>query len=267
MFKCEKYNGCGNDFIVCEYDKNIDYSIITPKVCNRFIGIGADTLLAIDPSNKQIWFYNADGTYAPMCGNGIRCAAAYLKHNNYVNNQDSIDIKTGSGIRKVYYLGNDLYKINMGKPSFKKEDIDLEYEKDELFNEIVSYKGKEYNLHALFFTTHHLVILVDDLNISDEVGHFFCTHPMFTKGINVNFVKIIDRDNITLKTYERGCGWTKACGSGSTSSVCVLNKRGLVNDKVNVIYEYGTLTISKENEEFFMAGPAVKVADNINFYE
>ena len=59
MFKCEKYQGCGNDFIVCKYDSNIDYSIITPKVCNRFIGIGADTLLAIDPSNKQIWFYNA----------------------------------------------------------------------------------------------------------------------------------------------------------------------------------------------------------------
>ena len=90
---------------------------------------------------------------------------------------------------------------------------------------------------------------------------------MFTKGINVNFVKIIDRNTITLKTYERGCGWTKACGSGSTSSVCVLNKRGLVNDKVNVLYEYGTLTISKENDEFYMAGPAVKVADNISFYE
>jgi len=267
MFKCEKYHGCGNDFIVCEYDNNVNYSIITPKVCNRYIGIGADTLITIDPKNIKISFYNADGTFAPMCGNGIRCAAAYLKHNNYIKNTSSIDIKTDTGVRKVYYLENDIYKINMGKPSFKKEDIDLEYFKDELFNEIITYKEKDYNVHAIFFTTHHLVILVDDLNISDEVGNYFCTHPMFKKGINVNFVKIIDRNTINLRTYERGCGWTKACGSGSTSSVCVLNKRGLVDDKVNVIYEYGTLTISKENDEFYMAGPAVKVADNIHFYE
>ena len=143
MFKCEKYHGCGNDFIVCEYDSSINYTNLTPKVCNRYIGIGADTLITIDSKNKKISFYNADGTFAPMCGNGIRCAAAYLKHNNYTNNESSIDIKTDSGIRKVYYLENDLYKINMGKPSFKKEDIDLEYEKDKLFNEIVSYKGKE----------------------------------------------------------------------------------------------------------------------------
>ena len=68
MFKCEKYHGCGNDFIVCEYDSSINYTNLTPKVCNRYIGIGADTLITIDSKNKKISFYNADGTKAPQPG-------------------------------------------------------------------------------------------------------------------------------------------------------------------------------------------------------
>ena len=135
MVKFLKYHGCGNDFIVCEYQEGLDYSDITKKTCNRFTGIGADTFIAIDSKNYRIWFYNADGTHAPMCGNGIRCAAAYLKHQGCVNTE-TIDITTDSGIRKVYYKENDLYSINMGFPSYKKEDIDLDYDKDILFEDL-----------------------------------------------------------------------------------------------------------------------------------
>ena len=259
-----KYHGCGNDFIVCEYQEGLDYSEITRKTCNRFTGIGADTFIAIDSKNYRIWFYNADGTHAPMCGNGIRCAAAYLKHQGCVNTE-TINITTDSGIRKVYYKENDLYSINMGFPSYKKEDIDLDYDKDILFDEVFEFKGKKYNLTALFFTTHHLVIPVDDLNITDEVGEYFCKHPVFTKMINVDFVKIIDKDTIATRTYERGCGWTKACGSGATSSVAVLQKQGLLNNKVKVLFEYGQIIISKEEDGYFMTGPAERIADNINF--
>ncbi len=259
-----KYHGCGNDFIICEHQDGLDYSEITRRTCNRFTGIGADTFIAIDSKNYRIWFYNADGTKAPMCGNGIRCAAAYLKHQGCVNTE-TINITTDSGIRKVYYKENDLYSINMGFPSYKKEDIDLDYDKDILFDEVFEFKGKKYNLTALFFTTHHLVIPVDDLNITDEVGEYFCKHPVFTKMINVDFVKIIDKDTIATRTYERGCGWTKACGSGATSSVAVLQKQGLLNNKVKVLFEYGQIIISKEEDGYFMTGPAERIADNINF--
>ena len=264
MVKFLKYHGCGNDFIICEHQEGLDYSNITKKICNRFTGIGADTFIAIDSKKYRIWFYNADGTEAPMCGNGIRCAAAYLKHQGCVNT-DTINITTDSGIRKVYYKENDLYSINMGKPSYRKEDIDLDYEKEELFDEEFIFKNKKYNLNALFFTTHHLVIPVDDLNIPDEVGEYFCKHPVFTKMINVDFVKIIDQNTISQRTYERGCGWTKACGSGATSSVAVLQRKGILDNTVKVLFEYGTVIISKENDEYFMTGPAEKIADNINF--
>ena len=115
-------------------------------------------------------------------------------------------------------------------------------------------------------TTHHLVIPVDSLEITDEVGDYFCTHPMFKKMINVNFVQIIDENTIKLRTYERGCGWTGACGSGSSSSVVVLNRKGLVNKEVKVLYKYGTLTIKLIENEVFMQGPAVRIASKINFF-
>lgn len=264
MVKFLKYHGCGNDFIVCEHQDNINYPELTRNICNRYTGIGADTFIEIDSKNKKIRFYNADGSVAPMCGNGIRCAAAYLKQYGGVVSEE-VDIITDSGVRKVYYKENNLYSINMGFPSFNKEDIDLDYEKDILFNEDFEYNNKIYNLNALFFTTHHLVIQVDDLNISDDVGEYFCKHPMFKKMINVDFVKIIDENTIIQKTYERGCGWTKACGSGATSSVCVFQKKGLLKETVKVIFEYGELIISKQNDGYYMMGPAVKIAENINY--
>lgn len=262
--KFQKYHGCGNDFLICEYNENIDYEVLTKKICNRYIGIGADTLITIDYKNLIVKFYNSDGTEAPMCGNGIRCAAAYLKKNKIISS-NTIKLNTYSGIRTVYYMDNELYKINMGSPSYEKKDIDLNYNKNYLFNEEYKYKNKMYNLSALFFTTHHLVVVVDDLNISDEVGKYFCEHPMFLKGINVDFVKILDSETLQMKTYERGCGWTKACGSGATSSVAVLNKKGIIKDNVTVKFEYGEINIIKENDEFYMIGPAVQVSDNIEY--
>lgn len=262
-----KYHGCGNDFIICEYNKETNYNELVPNICNRYIGIGADTFIAIKKEKPyQVWFYNADGTEAPMCGNGIRCAAAFLKDNGYVT-EDIIEIKTYSGIRKVYYLENNLFEINMGKPSYKKEDIDLEYNKEELFNESFLYNKKYYNISALFFTTHHLVVLVDNLDVSEDEGKYFCEQPMFKKKINVDFVKIINDETIQMITYERGCGFTKACGSGATSSVAVLNRRGLVKDKVKVLFEYGALTISKRDEQYYMSGPAKLVASNIIYHK
>lgn len=262
--KLHKYHGCGNDFLICEYQEGINYNKLSKDICNRYIGIGADTLIVIDPIKLLVLFYNADGTDAPMCGNGIRCAAAYLKNNKYISN-DIVELNTSTGIRKVYYLDNNIYKINMGKPSYEKDDIDLIYDKPYLFDENHIYNNTIFNLNALFFTTHHLVIAVNDLNISDDVGKYFCEHPMFKKGINVDFVKIINNNTITMKTYERGCGWTKACGSGATSSVAVLNKKGLVDNNVIVKFEYGDINIIKNNDEFYMAGPAVLVSDNIEY--
>lgn len=257
-----KYHGCGNDFIIVEYRENVDFSELTRKVCNRYIGIGADTLIVVRKTPElEVQFYNADGTIAPMCGNGIRCAAAYFKNEGCVKGEEAV-IKTMTGYRKVYYCGENIM-INMGYPSYEKEKLDLDYSQNELFDTFIAYNDKKYNLNAIFFTTHHLVIPVDELNISDECASYFCNHPLFLKKINVNFVKIIDRKNILVKTYERGVGWTKACGSGTTSSVAVLIRKGLVDDEVVAKFQYGELIIKKKEDGYYMAGPAKMVASGI----
>lgn len=263
-----KYHGCGNDFIIAEYKEGVDYNELAKKTCNRNAGIGADTFIMIKKTDMfEVYFYNVDGSQAPMCGNGIRCAAAYLYDNDLMKD-DVYELRTLSGIRKVWRLDNE-YLINMGTPDFRKETLSIEEsitDNDELFNYTYNYEDEEYNLNAVFMTTHHLVIPVDSLEITDEVGDYFCTHPMFKKMINVNFVQIIDENTIKLRTYERGCGWTGACGSGSSSSVVVLNRKGLVNKEVKVLYKYGTLTIKLIENEVFMQGPAVRIANKINYF-
>lgn len=264
-----KYHGCGNDFIITEYKEGLDYKDISKRICNRYTGIGADTFITI--KNKElieIDFYNADGSYAPMCGNGIRCAAAYIKNKGW-KSDTSYQVKTSSGIRTIYLVGNE-YKINMGKPDYSKHTLSIDTssigdDKEELFDYNYEYKGDIYNLNAVFMTTHHLVIVRDDLNISDEIGEFFCKNEIFKKMINVNFVQIIDEENIRIKTYERGIGWTKACGSGSTSAFAVLRRKGILKDFVNIHNEYGDIKITIEENDLYMQGPAVMISDRIDY--
>lgn len=266
-----KYHGCGNDFLIMKYDNNIkDYSKLVKKSCHRYIGIGADTFITIkDDKIPEVKFFNADGTEAPMCGNGIRCAAAYLR-NHLKKEANDYEISTASGVRKVYYQ-DEMYKINMGKPIYDilKLDIDEKlYYKKELFDEMHNYNGQEFNLNAIFMTTHHLVIPVKEISlndISDKTGEYFCKHPLFKKKINVDFVKVIDRNHIEMRTYERGVGWTKACGSGACSCFAVLNRKNIVDEEIIARFEYGEVVITKENGEVYMKGPAVEISKKIEF--
>lgn len=254
-----KYHGCGNDFIIGLYQEGIDYSSFAQTICNRNIGFGADGLLIANKKglNYEMILYNADGSRAPMCGNGIRCFCAYLLDEKLVD-ELTIFVDTLSGIRTIKKV-DDLFIVNMGTPCFDGYMLDID-EFDSYRNITMEYMGKKYLTSAVFMTTHHLVIITDDLNIGDDVGHYFCTNPIFKKGINVNFVQIQDENNISIKTYERGVGWTRACGSGACATYVVLSEKGLVKNEVNVLLQYGFLKISRENNDIIMKGPAQKIA-------
>lgn len=257
-----KYHGCGNSFIIGLYKDGINYSTLAKKICNKDIGIGADgMILCKGHSPFEMVFYNADGTQGPMCGNGIRCMCAYLRDNGYEKN-DIITIKTLSGTRKVKCEENH-YEVNMGKPYFDPILLDIR-NKEVIINKKMEFQNVEYICNAIYMTTHHLVILVDNVNISNETGNFFCTNELFKKGINVNFVKVIDQDNIIVHTYERGVGWTKACGSGSCASYVILKRERLINDKVTVHFEYGELLISQIDNDIIMKGPVDCISRNIS---
>ncbi|HRT68840.1 MAG TPA: diaminopimelate epimerase [Bacilli bacterium] len=265
-----KYHGCGNDFIVGMYDKNIDYAKFSQKVCNRNTGIGADGLLiAKVDENKEIemMFYNADGSRAPMCGNGIRCFAYFCLREKLVDSNE-FKINTLSGKMGIRVLSREPFvgEINLGKPNFSSKALGINTSKETFLNEVIMINGWKIKVDAVYMATHHLVVIVDNLKevINSDLGEKLSKHKIFTKGINVNFVQIINTKEIIMKTYERGVGWTLACGTGAAASFVILNQKGLCDNKIEVKLELGKIKLSyNENKEILMEGPAVCIAHNI----
>lgn len=234
-----KYEGLGNDFIIIDEDISVEE---VKRLCDRHFGIGADGLIVFKMKNDipYMHFYNADGSFASMCGNGIRCYADYL-YNKGINIEK---IDTLAGIKNVEKVGNN-YKVYMGKARVDFENI----EHDNML------------LNSIYTGTEHCVIITDKkLDYLKEVGpNIEKNKNLFPIGTNVNFIEILDRSNINMLTHERGVGITLACGTGACASAYISNKKDLVDKKVNVHLLGGDLVIDITDEGIYMTGPANKV--------
>jgi diaminopimelate epimerase len=263
IMKFTKMHGNGNDFIVLEdFDNKItDEGNLAKKLCNRNFAIGADGILIVRKSVKadiQMVIINSDGSYAAMCGNGIRCFAKYVWEKNIVNKKE-IKIETGDGIKKAYLdIKNGevaSITINMGKPSFDPNLIPA-ISNSEIINKKINVNNKEYIINSLLMGVPHTVIfgLFDKFCIED--GKYIEKYDIFPIGTNVNFCEIISRENIKVATWERGAGPTLACGTGSCACVVAANKLGLVDNKVLVNIPGGKLIIEITEDGVLMTGPA-----------
>ncbi|WP_127836372.1 diaminopimelate epimerase [Clostridium prolinivorans] len=261
--KFTKMHGNGNDFIVLEdFDNKItDEGNLAKKLCNRNFAIGADGILIVRKSVKadiQMVIINSDGSYAAMCGNGIRCFAKYVWEKNIVNKKE-IKIETGDGIKKAYLdIKNGevaSITINMGKPSFDPNLIPA-ISNSEIINKKINVNNKEYIINSLLMGVPHTVIfgLFDKFCIED--GKYIEKYDIFPIGTNVNFCEIISRENIKVATWERGAGPTLACGTGSCACVVAANKLDLVDNKVLVNIPGGKLIIEITEDGVLMTGPA-----------
>jgi diaminopimelate epimerase len=256
--------GNGNDFIVIEdFDNNIkNEGSLAKKLCDRKFGIGGDGILIVRNSSVaqiQMVIINSDGSYAAMCGNGIRCFAKYVYEKGFVD-KTVMDIETGDGIKRAFLTLEDnkvtSITINMGIQSFKPELIPAEAE-HELINKKVIINDKEYEITSLLMGVPHTVI-IGQLNKFDvEEGKFIEKYSIFPKGTNVNFCEVINDKQINVKTWERGAGPTLACGTGSCAAVVAANKLGLVDKKVEVIIPGGSLLVEIKNDGVYMTGPAI----------
>jgi diaminopimelate epimerase len=257
MYKFEKYHGLGNDFILINYQDNIDYSKLAIKLCKRQINIGADGLIIVKNNPLEMIFYNQDGSRAPMCGNGIRCFALYCYNHNLIDT-DTFDVSTLAGIMKINITNKDPFevKVNMGEPVFNKESIGLttDYTTPLMINNIEVY--------SLFMGTIHSIVFVDSADDikNSSIGKLIESHPYFAKKTNVNFVQILDNNNLKINTYERGVGFTLACGTGCSASVVISSKYKQTNRKCNCHLKYGKLKI-EVNDQVYMTGPATKVCE------
>lgn len=264
--KITKMQGCGNDFVILDYSEyektGLSMSDLAKKLCDRHFGIGADGMIIPDtkPNGETdiAWyFYNSDGTTAQMCGNGMRCFAKYVYDNKLVDKK-TFSVKTLAGIIKPEILTDGKIKVNMGTPILEDEKIPFKGER------IVHVKDREFQITPVSMGNPHCIIFTeeDPMVLAKTYGPDMEVHPYFPEKTNTEFVKVISRNEIEMRVYERGCGITLACGTGACASTvaCVLNNLTENNVRVNLLG--GAVNVewsgTKENpnKDIFLIGPA-----------
>lgn len=271
MIKFEKYHGLGNDFIIFNYkdliENNIkeeNFSDLAIKVCDRHTGIGADGMMVLFEKEDrcQMIFINCDGSIVSMCGNGIRCFSNYI-YNNKILDGNTYKVETLAGLLSLDIYPHDKFrvKVNMGKSLLDPQSIPMNTPKDKFINEEIIVNGETYNISALLMGVPHAVVFVDDLkNINlPKIGKAIENNPIFPEKTNVNFVQILDEDEILIDTWERGAGHTLACGTGSCASVVIGELLGHLHSKVIVHLTLGDLIIELK-DEVYMTGPSELIA-------
>lgn len=252
-----KYNGCGNTFAITDFEDGIDYSNEAVTLCNAQ-QVGADGLIVVKQEPLEMLLFNRDGTQAPMCGNGLRCFAKYALDQG-LSTENQFSVQTLAGRMNVEILQHNPFycKVNIGRPDYTNQSFGAA-DTASYINRTISIDGEEVTFTSLFMGTVHTVVFVDDAAamLESDLGNKLCHHPLFTHQTNVNFVQVLNPEEIIVRTFERGVGWTLACGTGCSASFVVARDAGLIGDTVEVKLEQGTLSISG-TEEIYMEGPAV----------
>lgn len=265
-----KMHGLGNDFVIINnLDKKYDLTPAQIKfISDRKFGIGCDQVLIIDqPTDKISDFYyriyNSDGTTAQQCGNGARCFIRYVVEHG-LTAKKKILLQTMNRIVEGEMLPNGLIVVNMGVPDFEPTHIPLQHTKQEHY--IQKIGDKEIRFAALSMGNPHAVIYVNnttELNDDENlviIGRALQESLVFPQSVNVNFVYIETKKQIQLRTYERGCGFTLACGSGACASAAVTIRDKLVNtNRLKVCMPGGELEIIYNQSNILMCGNAAHV--------
>jgi diaminopimelate epimerase len=265
--KFTKMHGLGNDFIFIENlgDKEMDYSALAITLCHRQLSIGADGIIAVLPSkvaDLRMRIINADGSEANMCGNAIRCFGKYAWERGLVKSK-SFRIETFAGIIIPEVIEENgkvaSVKVNMGAPDIRREAIPMLGDETAAINVMLPLGDNEINITSILMGVPHTIIFVDDLNAIDVkgIGPTIEKHPLFPKGTNVNFVEVIDRNRVKLRTWERGAGATLACGTGSCATAVAAFLNEHTDRTVAVELQYGELLIEwAKDGTVYMTGPA-----------
>ena len=272
--KFTKMQGLGNDYVYvnCLKETIADPPALAKKISDRHFGVGSDGLIMINPSDKadfEMEMYNADGSRAEMCGNGIRCVAKYV-YDYGLTDKTRISVETLAGIKYLDLTVENgkvsLVRVDMGRPILDPENIPVQAEGSRVVDEPLTVDGKEYRMTCVSMGNPHAVIFVDqdvrELPL-EQIGPSFESHERFPKRINTEFARVLDRRTVEMRVWERGSGETLACGTGTcaTAVACVLN--GLTEDEITVHLLGGDLYIKwdREKDTVYMTGPAETVFD------
>ncbi len=259
--------GIGNDYVYVNcFEENVkNPSELAITISDRHFGIGSDGLILILPSqiaDAKMRIFNADGSEAQMCGNGIRCVAKYM-YSSGLKKSDKMTIETSAGLKAIELTVEkdnvSQVKVEMGTPDLLRNDIPMVGENTKVINEPLQLNDSILNVTCVSMGNPHCITFVDDvesinLNIT---GKAIENHKLFPERINAHFVQIVSTKEIKMRTWERGSGETLACGTGAVASgvACVLNN--LTGRTVHAQLPGGKLKVEwTDDNKTYMTGPA-----------
>ncbi|MCL5104365.1 MAG: diaminopimelate epimerase [Armatimonadetes bacterium] len=267
-----KMHGAGNDFVVIDGAKeNIaeeQLAAVARGACDRRLGIGGDGIILVLPSrvaNFRMRMFNPDGSEAEMCGNGIRCFAKYL-FDRKMHQDVVMTVETLGGVKtlKLNAAGGKIQtvRVDMGEPKLLRSEIPMRGDNTKVVAEPLKVAGKKLEITCVSMGNPHCVTFVP--HVSDypveKIGPDVENHPSFPQRTNVEFVELINQQEIRMRVWERGAGETLACGTGACAAAVASMLNDKVSRKVTVHLPGGDLFIEwLGDNKVFMTGPAEEV--------
>ncbi len=272
--KFTKMQGIGNDYVYINCFNQVieNPSELAIKMSPRRFSVGADGVILICPSavaDAKMRMFNLDGSEGKMCGNGIRCVGKYI-YDNGIAKKDTVTVETLSGIKTLKIEAIDgkaqTVTVDMGAPELEPDEIPtVGIDGNSIINMPIDVKGKGYNITAVSMGNPHAVVFcdeIDDLPL-EVIGPDFEHHPIFPEKVNTEFIRVIDRNVLQMRVWERGSGETFACGTGACAAAvaAVLNGYCDKNTEITVHLVGGDLFITYTDDTVFMRGGATTVFD------
>ena len=272
--KFTKMHGCGNDYIYVDGAREIipaeRKSEVVKFLSDRHFGIGGDGVIFINPSDVadfEMEMYNMDGSRSEMCGNGIRCVGKYV-YDHGLTRKTSLSIVSCGKIKYLELTVEDgrvtKVRVNMGSPVLEAAEIPVVAKQSPVVDTPITVDGREYRMTCVSMGNPHAIVYVDEM-IDDEtmakIGPLFEHHERFPRRVNTEFVKVLDRERVQMRVWERGTGETLACGTGACAVTVASILNGLTEDDITVELLGGNLEIFWDRKEnvVYMTGPATTV--------
>lgn len=272
--KFTKMHGCGNDYVYVDGARETILperkSEVVKFLSDRHFGIGGDGVIFINPSDVadfEMEMYNMDGSRSEMCGNGIRCVGKYV-YDHGLTEKTSLTIVSCGKIKYLDLTVEDgkvtKVRVNMGSPILEAAEIPVVAEQSPVVDTPIVVDGKEYRMTCVSMGNPHAIVYVDEM-IDDEtmakIGPLFEHHERFPRRVNTEFVKVLGRERVQMRVWERGTGETLACGTGACAVTVASILNGLTRDSITVELLGGNLEIFWDRKEnvVYMTGPATTV--------
>ena len=266
-----KLHGTANDFIYVDARAGFpgDPAAIARRLCDRRRGIGADGLILLLPSTEadgRMVIYNSDGSRAEMCGNGIRGLAKFA-HERGLIPKNPLAVETDAGVKtlSLHLDGGRVTRVtvDMGMPEWRGREIPVDADGEVLDHALV-VDGRTWSVTCVSMGNPHCVVFVDDVAglPLETLGPRFERHPFFPRRVNTEFVRVDDRERLTMRVWERGAGETMACGTGACAVAVAAARTGRSARRVTVMLPGGPLEIDwRADDRVLMTGDAVFVFD------